>query len=436
MHVNSVLLAQYNRHQDKPDSPFPGLRFSSVPGVKKVVFIRHGESSANFSRQCVKDHGPEFEHWDRDLPLGDPPLTDVGVRQAREVGRLIGEHFERERAAAGNAAAFPSDMLENALVFVSPMRRTIETARNVFEVGVNQVYKKSGQPPRKTQMIDRLLPAAREYFHRAFALGSHPDVVENKYLNRAEFGGALTREDIATQVSDFLTDRLGRDSTQGLEFATKNEKKARSDLQSIRQASSEELEVAQALERYSQQLRKKTDGIQYCTTMWGEEHGFSGPAARGSWWSAEEDRAEWGRVYDSIEHVNDPSRMDELNSEILRALGLAGHRVAGGVSIDGGSEESKRPGEGLPADRAVDTVYVVCHWGTIINYCNRFCDNLQKQGRVTDMQWMEGEKGWEKIDEIDIFDLDNCGVKVVEFRCDDGSDGGAERTGAAISAKL
>jgi broad specificity phosphatase PhoE len=419
-----------NTHSD--EDSFPGLHFRPVKGVKRAVFIRHGESSANFSRGFLENHGPEFRSLSHEMPLGDPPLTEVGVRQARALGRRIAKIFQQERAAhlaqkkkqtASGRQGFPAEILENAVVFVSPMRRTIETARNVFEIGANQIYLPDVETPKRTQMIDRLLPAAREYFSKDFALGSHPDAVETKYLHRAEYGGALKREHLEAVVGQLLSDRFSSDPSVCLERARKNAQAARKD---IPVASAEEQETEQHLASYLHQL--KTLPGSDSVTLWDEEHGLGGPAHLCRRWSAAEDRAEWEAVHDNLEHVNDPARMDKLHCEILRALGL-----------DLGEEEGGDTVSGVDASRVdahpVDTCFVVCHWGTMVNYCNRFCENLQQNERTAEVEWLQDELGWEKIEKIDIFELQNCALKVVEFRYGDGAgqDEGARHAGTAPS---
>ena len=45
----------------------------------------------------------------------------------------------------------------------------------------------------------------------------------------------------------------------------------------------------------------------------------------------------------------------------------------------------------------MDTLFIVCHWGTIMNYCNRFCDNLEHTEHIGALPWLASEGGWEKF---------------------------------------
>ncbi len=71
--------------------------------------IRHGQSVSNLFES---EHGPLLAHIERSLI--DPKLTEVGRQEAIEKQAL-------------------ANQLDFSLIYVSPMRRTIETAYLIFK---------------------------------------------------------------------------------------------------------------------------------------------------------------------------------------------------------------------------------------------------------------------------------------------------------------
>lgn len=92
---------------------------------------------------------------------------------------------------------------------------------------------------------------------------------------------------------------------------------------------------------------------------------------------------EWEKQHGSEDHINDANRMDELHERIL--------------------------------NEKADDIFVVCHWGTINNYLNRFCTNIKDKVPTDTVPELEGEKGWEKCETFHCFHLKNCEVKIVEY---------------------
>ncbi len=134
------------------------VKSGSMAGVKRVVFIRHGLSLANELRHAIP-----VDKMDRttfsNLPLGDVPLCDQGIQQAKRLRRdLFGEDSEAGSAGDESPAARTQksgesggDTDRNYQIWVSPLRRTIETAQTVFS--------RSG--PRRRVFQQNFVPAGR-----------------------------------------------------------------------------------------------------------------------------------------------------------------------------------------------------------------------------------------------------------------------------------
>lgn len=90
--------------------PLPLLKESS-----QVLLQRHAMSIANESYAQIKDHGnfEELSKWICDPSLRDPRLSETGHHQCREARQLVNN-------------------IKIHTVFVSPLRRTLETAYLVY----------------------------------------------------------------------------------------------------------------------------------------------------------------------------------------------------------------------------------------------------------------------------------------------------------------
>ncbi|GMI01266.1 hypothetical protein TrVE_jg11258 [Triparma verrucosa] len=112
-----------------PDSGF-SLFLSSR--CKKIHFIRHAEGHHNVAtvvagtNDCLKASGPPGDH-----PLYDARLTQKGIDQAKS----LREHLKARPSQGRSFTHFD-------LVVVSPLTRTLETARHIFHRG-----RLPGQPP-------------------------------------------------------------------------------------------------------------------------------------------------------------------------------------------------------------------------------------------------------------------------------------------------
>jgi broad specificity phosphatase PhoE len=80
--------------------------------------VRHGQSAGNVARDAAEAGGrPLIEIAERDV---DVPLSALGVRQARALGRWFG--------------ALPADV-QPTVILTSPYRRAIETTEQLAEAG-------------------------------------------------------------------------------------------------------------------------------------------------------------------------------------------------------------------------------------------------------------------------------------------------------------
>ena len=89
--------------------------------TKKVYFIRHGESLYNAWREKSIFNIQPF--YPKDKEYSDPPLSDKGIQQARELHKSIINSIELANSIKQNGA----------IVYCSPLKRAIETAINIFE---------------------------------------------------------------------------------------------------------------------------------------------------------------------------------------------------------------------------------------------------------------------------------------------------------------
>ena len=106
-----------------PDS---GFSLFLAERTKKIHFIRHAEGYHNVETKktgtntCLHRKGAPA----RDHPLWDARLTPVGIQQAEN----LKEHLARRPSGGRSFTAFD-------LVVVSPLTRTLETARHIFGRG-------------------------------------------------------------------------------------------------------------------------------------------------------------------------------------------------------------------------------------------------------------------------------------------------------------
>jgi 2,3-bisphosphoglycerate-dependent phosphoglycerate mutase len=123
-----------------PQRSFPQATFAPPPGHCQVLLVRHGQSEA-----FVEDRPFELV-----AGQGDPPLSELGRRQAVAVA----ERLRREPITA---------------VYVSSLRRTLETARPlldhlgrdpVVEPDFREVHLGIGEGGRFRQMVAEGHPAA------------------------------------------------------------------------------------------------------------------------------------------------------------------------------------------------------------------------------------------------------------------------------------
>eukprot|EP00392_Amoebophrya_sp_AT5.2_P010807 g10874.t1 len=122
---------------------------------------------------------------------------------------------------------------------------------------------------------------------------------------------------------------------------------------------------------------------------------------------------EWDASFDSVAHICDAQRMEKLHELIVEELFRPG-APAGGRGCSGNTIGAESEISGLSTE--VDTIFLVCHWGTILNYIQRFCDNLERTEDIARYKQHLGA-GWEGIDMVDPthMDLENCAVRVVEY---------------------
>lgn len=84
---------------------------SEILKNKEIYFIRHAQAEHNAYNQSIKNHMHDFITCTK-KDFVDPGLTQVGIQQIKEIAEQIGKmNFD--------------------IIFVSPLRRTIETAINL-----------------------------------------------------------------------------------------------------------------------------------------------------------------------------------------------------------------------------------------------------------------------------------------------------------------
>lgn len=134
--------------------------------LKRILLIRHGESKSN---EFLKKTG-------RSLPLDDPPLTKQGLNEASALGNTSLGNLGNGNGNV-NGGALPESNC--AVLWVSPMTRTIQTA--------DAAFLKSGY------FIDwQLVPEMREY-GPGFAQSLTGSTVDNLLLLNNKSKGTAAR---------------------------------------------------------------------------------------------------------------------------------------------------------------------------------------------------------------------------------------------------
>lgn len=171
----------------------------SLKDSSQVLLQRHGRSLANESYAMIKDHSnfEELSKWICDPSLRDPRLSETGHQQWRDARPLVNN-------------------LKIHTVFVSPLRRTLETAYLCYSAH-----------PDFERIRFVILPIIRESLNTSSDIPSDVDQVieefkelipqlDDSLLDQYEDRKHYFIEDLQTDVKDVIKAELGDDDEDPL----------------------------------------------------------------------------------------------------------------------------------------------------------------------------------------------------------------------------
>ncbi|CAD7927679.1 unnamed protein product [Amoebophrya sp. A120] len=375
-------------------------------GVKKVVFIRHGESLANVIRHKYEANPPV--NWDEysNLPLGDVPLTDKGISQALETSAklmpkittsLPGVSTPGEKESTFSCVASATDRLvvveeagaKNKNAASSKKKRSSNSSTlSTLESG----FLSDGTQSTASTSSDKSKPREHESGASASSRATPSFATEEqKYhqvwvspmrrsIETAQliFGGNATC--ILRKSSTVSITTTDDDSIAGATKTSRSNLPVKSNIDRL---------IPSAREYFPDDFAKGAS----CAIVSRDYLGYD-------WHDAE-----WEEFHASDAHIEDSSRMDMLHSQILEFFQQQDNDNSSAPSADN-------------KNHLVDTIFVVCHWGTILNYVQRFCSNLDRTASIQPYtEELKLCRGWDKISLVDPahMDLENCAIRVVEF---------------------
>ncbi|CAD7928135.1 unnamed protein product [Amoebophrya sp. A25] len=364
-------------------------------GQKKVVFIRHGESLANVIRKKYEthpDHGPEEWKVFTSLPLGDVPITDRGIQQAVTVGKRLRKEcgvrsYAAETLVKGGPPIDATGVLQQQQTQLQ--RRISSAAAGVSSLSTTSsegsvLSESSGSDSEQQKNVPHLSSTSRSCTSSSSCAPYEIWVSPmRRTIETAQclFGGRVCGRPEKTPTSLEVAE-----DEQDVHVVEKQDQVGEEALGCV--ATQDVVEPRGHLlsgPRMESKILRFDRILPAAREYFPQDFAIGAPCAEvsrylGYTWHD----SEWETNWNSLQHIEDPDRMDILHKELV--------------------------------ETTAETVFVVCHWGTILNYIQRFCDNLDRtESLSTYSDYLCG--GWRKMSHVDPkhMDLENCAVRVVEF---------------------